>query len=69
MIKRIIDISEPAYLRTEKKQLLIDREGTTVATVPIEDLGVLILPTSSHRDYTRLYTPMPAKQRYPRVLR
>ena len=43
MIKRIIDISEPAYLRTEKKQLLIDREGETVATVPIEDLGVLIL--------------------------
>lgn len=43
MIKRIIDVSEPAYLRTEKKQLLIDREGTTVATVPIEDLGVLIL--------------------------
>ena len=43
MIKRITDISEPAYLHTEKKQLLIDRDGETIASIPIEDLGILIL--------------------------
>lgn len=43
MIKRIVDISEPAYLHTDKKQLRVDRDGETIASVPIEDLGVLIL--------------------------
>jgi len=43
MIKRIIDISEAAYLHLKNKQLLIDKQGETVGQVPIEDLGVLIL--------------------------
>jgi len=43
MIKRIVDISEPTYLSTKNKQLLIQKEGKTVGIVPIEDLGVLIL--------------------------
>lgn len=43
MIKRIIDISEPAYLHQKHQQLLIDKNGKTVAQIPIEDIGVLIL--------------------------
>lgn len=43
MIKRVVDISEPAYLHVKNRQLLIDKEGKTVAQLPIEDLGVLIL--------------------------
>lgn len=43
MIKRIIDISEQAYLHLKHQQLLIDKQGETVGQVPIEDLGVLIL--------------------------
>jgi CRISPR-associated protein Cas1 len=43
MIKRIVDISEPAYLHQQHQQLLIDKQGVTVAKLPIEDLGVLIL--------------------------
>jgi CRISPR-associated protein Cas1 len=43
MIKRIIDISEQAYLHVKYEQLLIDKNKETVAKIPIEDLGVLIL--------------------------
>lgn len=43
MIKRIIDISDGAYLHLKNQQLLIDKQGETVGRVPIEDLGVLIL--------------------------
>lgn len=43
MIKRIIDISDAAYLHVKHQQLLIDKEGVTVAQICIEDLGVLIL--------------------------
>ncbi len=43
MIKRIIDISEPAYLHLKHQQLLIDKKGDTIAQIPIEDLGVVIL--------------------------
>lgn len=43
MIKRIIDISEQAYLHIKHQQLLIDKEGKTLGQIPIEDLGVLIL--------------------------
>lgn len=46
MIKRIIDISEPAYVHLKNNQLLIDKEGETVGSVSIEDLGVLILENS-----------------------
>ncbi len=43
MIKRIVDISEPAYLHQQHHQLMIDKNGKTVAQIPIEDLGVLVL--------------------------
>ncbi len=43
MIKRIVDISQQAYIRAKHQQLLIDKEGETVGQIPIEDLGVLIL--------------------------
>jgi len=43
MIKRIIDISEQAYLHLKNQQLLIDKQGETIGQMPIEDLGVLIL--------------------------
>jgi len=43
VIKRIIDVSEKAYLHIKNKQLLIDRDGETVGQIPVEDLGVVIL--------------------------
>lgn len=43
MIKRTIDISEQAYLHLKHRQLLIDKKGETVAQIPIEDIGALIL--------------------------
>ncbi len=43
MIKRTIDISEPAYLHLKHQQLLIDKKGETIAQIPIEDIGTLIL--------------------------
>lgn len=43
MIKRIIDISDTAYLHLKHQQLLIDKQGETVGQIAIEDLGVLIL--------------------------
>ncbi len=47
MIKRIVDISEKAFLRLENNQLVIEEEGKTVGSVPVEDLGVLILQNSA----------------------
>lgn len=46
MIKRIIDISEPAYLHLRNQQLLIDKNGETIGSIPIEDLGIVILENS-----------------------
>lgn len=43
MIKRTIDISEATYLHVLHQQLLLDRNGKTIAQLPIEDLGVVIL--------------------------
>lgn len=43
MIKRTIDISEATYLHILHQQLLLDRNGKTIAQLPIEDLGVVIL--------------------------
>jgi len=43
MIKRTIDISEQAYVHLKHQQLLIDKKGETVAQIPIEDIGTLIL--------------------------
>lgn len=43
MIKRIIEISNPAYLHLRNQQMVIEREGAEIGAVPVEDLGVLIL--------------------------
>ena len=43
MIKRIIDISDGAYVHLKNQQLVIEKQGEVVGQVPIEDLGVLIL--------------------------
>lgn len=43
MIKRIIDISEPAYLHIKNQQLLVEKEQEIVGSIPVEDLGVVIL--------------------------
>ena len=43
MIKRIIEISNPARLSLKNQQMVVGREGFDPATVPIEDIGVLIL--------------------------
>lgn len=50
MIKRTIEISSPARLSLKNQQMVIDRDGLESATVPIEDMGVLILdhPQISH---------------------
>ncbi|MBL4774844.1 MAG: type II CRISPR-associated endonuclease Cas1 [Mariprofundus sp.] len=44
MIKRIIEISSaPAYISVKDQQLVLKREGQVVGSVPIEDIGVLIV--------------------------
>jgi CRISPR-associated protein Cas1 len=43
MIKRTVEISRPSYLSLRERQLVIEQEDRDVATVPIEDLGVLII--------------------------
>jgi len=44
MIKRTVEISTPGcYVHTKDEQLLIEKDGFKVGSVPIEDLGVLIL--------------------------
>ena len=43
MIKRIVEISNPAFLHLRHRQMVIEREGQEPASVPVEDLGVLIL--------------------------
>lgn len=50
MIKRIVEISNPAYLHLRNNQMVIEQNGAEAGTVPIEDLGVLILdhPAISH---------------------
>ena len=43
MIKRVIDISQPSYVRLKNKQLQVEREQEVLATIPVEDIGILIL--------------------------
>ena len=43
MIKRIIDISDGAYVHLKNQQLVIEKQSEIVGQVPIEDLGILIL--------------------------
>ncbi len=50
MIKRIVEISNPAYLHLRNRQMVIERERAELGSVPVEDLGVLILdhPAITH---------------------
>ena len=44
VIKRTLEISrEPAHLAISHRQLLLKRDGTVVATIPCEDLGVVVV--------------------------
>ena len=43
MIKRIVEISNPARLLLKNQQMVVDREGFESVSVPIEDMGILIL--------------------------
>ena len=43
MIKRIVDVSSPAYLSVKNEQLLVTKDGEVSGSIPVEDLGVLIL--------------------------
>src|ERR1035437_1575942 len=44
MIKRTLYFGNPAYLKTKDEQLVIEMHGTgETKTVPIEDLGIVIL--------------------------
>lgn len=43
MIKRTLEISEPSYVRMKNAQFIIEREQQTIASIPIEDLGIVIL--------------------------
>lgn len=43
MIKRIVEISNPSKLSVKYKQLKIQQNNIEIGSVPIEDLGVLII--------------------------
>lgn len=43
MIKRIIEISNPTRLFLKNQQMVVDREGFESVSVPVEDMGILIL--------------------------
>lgn len=43
MIKRIVEVGTPARLTIKHKQMVIKHDGVESASVPIEDLGILIL--------------------------
>lgn len=43
MIKRTLYFGNPAYLRTKEEQLVIEPENNESVTIPIEDIGVMIL--------------------------
>jgi len=43
VIKRIIDISEQAYIHLKNRQIIVERTGKPVDSIAVEDIGVLIL--------------------------
>lgn len=59
MIKRTIDISDgPTFLSIENDQLILTREKERIASIPCEDVGVLLIDnratTYTHSAMTRL---------------
>lgn len=47
MIKRVIVVTQKSYLHVADGQLVVDQDGTTVATIPCEDIGLLLLEHSA----------------------
>ena len=47
MIKRIIEVSSASYLSMKNRQLLIQRTKQPTQSLPIEDIGVLILDNTA----------------------
>ncbi len=43
MSDRVVEIANPAFLSVKDRQLVIARDGEVVGSLPLEDLGVLIL--------------------------
>lgn len=43
MIKRIIEVSNPVHLHLRNSQMIVKREGENDNSVPVEDMGILIL--------------------------
>ncbi len=44
MIKRTVEVSsEPAHLTARLEQLLVQRHGQTAASIPCEDIGILVV--------------------------
>lgn len=43
MIKRTLYFGNPAYLKTSNQQLLVTQKDDLVASIPIEDIGVVVL--------------------------
>jgi CRISPR-associated protein Cas1 len=59
MIKRVIDISDgPTFLKIENDQLILSRNKEQLASIPCEDVGVLLVDnqatTYTHSAMTRL---------------
>jgi CRISPR-associated protein Cas1 len=59
MIKRTIDVSDgPTFLQIENDQLVLTREKQRIASIPCEDVGVLLIDnratTYTHSALTRL---------------
>ncbi|GAB4196409.1 MAG: type II CRISPR-associated endonuclease Cas1 [Wenzhouxiangellaceae bacterium] len=45
MSKRIIEISNPAYLHIDHRQLVIEKDKQRIASIPVEDMAALVLAT------------------------
>lgn len=43
MTKRIVEIGNPARLSSKNRQLVVERRDFPTASIPFEDLGVLIV--------------------------
>ncbi|MDA9902535.1 type II CRISPR-associated endonuclease Cas1 [Gammaproteobacteria bacterium] len=43
MLKRVIDVSSRSYIHIRNQQLIINQNNEDVGSIPVEDLGVLIL--------------------------
>jgi CRISPR-associated protein Cas1 len=57
MIRRIVHVGTPSALRLKDERLWIEREGEAPGSVPVEDLGVLVLDYA----HTTVTVPLLAK--------